>query len=228
MSAPVRRLLLAIHIMLSVAWLGSVAAFLALSLAGLWGRDAAVARAAYLGMNIIGSNVIIPLALMTLVSGLLQALTTPWGVLKHYWVLSKLVLALMASVLLVLHQFTAVQAAARFAGASESFPHLGRLGIQLAMDGALAIGVLIAAVLIAVYKPRGVTPLGRRVVEGSGQKRSRRRAWSMDFHRNPRGDWRRLYSRARRRHEPHRTGRVASCVWSRESRRSTISMRVRA
>jgi hypothetical protein len=84
-------------------------------------------------------------------------------------VLSKLLLVVLATALLVLHQLTAVQEATRFAGASEGFPHLGRLGIQLATDGALAIGVLIATVLIAVYKPRGVTPLGRRVLEGRGQ-----------------------------------------------------------
>lgn len=43
-----------------------------------------------------------------------------------------------------------------------ALPSAGRLGLQLVVDGSLAIASLLGVVAIAVFKPRGVTPLGRR------------------------------------------------------------------
>lgn len=74
----------------SVGALGAVAAFLALAVAGLGGNDAPVVRAAYLGMDLTARFVIVPLVLASLVTGLIQALITPWGLFRHYWVLAKL------------------------------------------------------------------------------------------------------------------------------------------
>jgi hypothetical protein len=88
------------HVTSSVGWLGAVAAFLALAVAGLAG-DAQMVRAAYLAMDLLARFVIVPLALASLLTGVVQSLGTPWGVLRHYWVVFKLLLTIVAVVLLL-------------------------------------------------------------------------------------------------------------------------------
>src|SRR5947207_1085688 len=107
MSPRLRKLLLAAHITSSVGWLGAVASFLVLSIAGRTNQDAEVVRGAYLSMNLIGLFIIVPTSLAALATGLVQALGSQWGLFRHYWVLVKFLLALFATIALLLHQFTA-------------------------------------------------------------------------------------------------------------------------
>src|SRR4051812_49085831 len=86
-SPAFRKLVLTLHITGSVGWLGAVAGFLALGIAGLSDDNAMMTRAAYLGMRIVGWYVIVPLCGVSLVTGVAQALGTPWGLFHHYWVL---------------------------------------------------------------------------------------------------------------------------------------------
>ena len=72
MTPRFRKLLLTAHITLSVGWLGAVAAFLVLSIAGLTSQDAEVVRGAYLSMNLVSRFVIIPMCFAALATGLLQ------------------------------------------------------------------------------------------------------------------------------------------------------------
>jgi hypothetical protein len=43
-----------------------------------------MARAAYLAMDLTSRFVIVPLARASLLTGLAQALGTPWGLFRHY------------------------------------------------------------------------------------------------------------------------------------------------
>lgn len=121
-------------------------------------------RAAYVAMNLIGQYTIVPLSLLAAVTGLIQALTTPWGLARYYWVLTKFFLTIAATALLVLHQFTAVAEAARLASASttQSLPSVGRLGVQLIVDSGGAVVLLIVTTILSIYKPWGKTSYGRR------------------------------------------------------------------
>lgn len=98
--------------------------------------------------------------------GLVQALGTEWGLLRHYWVLVKLLLTIFATIALLMHQFTAVAEAAKLVSgaAARTLPsaELGRVGTQLVGDASGAILVLLAATALAVYKPWGRTRYGRR------------------------------------------------------------------
>src|SRR5713226_5007653 len=96
MTPRLRKLALTTHITLSVGWLGAVAGFLVLSIAGLTSQDAEVVRGAYLAMNLIGLFVIVPMSLAALATGVVQALATEWGLLRHYWVLVKFLLTIGA------------------------------------------------------------------------------------------------------------------------------------
>ena len=157
MTPTLRRLSLTAHITLSLGWLGAVIAFLALSIAALASGDAEIVRGAYLSMNIIGRFVIVPLSLAALASGLVESLGTEWGLFRYYWVVVKLVLTVLAVAALLLHQFTAVAAAARLAAAPRSLPYaeLRPLGVQLTADSSLATLVLLFVAILGVYKPWG-------------------------------------------------------------------------
>ena len=101
MPPGLRKLLLAVHIALSVGWIGAVAAYIALDLAATTSRDAATVRAAYLGIELIAGSVIAPLAVAALITGLVMSLGTKWGLFRHYWVMISLVLTIVASVVLL-------------------------------------------------------------------------------------------------------------------------------
>lgn len=173
MTPRARQATLTAHVVLSVGWLGSVAAFLALSIAGLTSTDAQVMRGAYLSMDLIGRYVIVPLSLASTASGIFQALATPWGLFKHYWVAVKLALTVISTLLLLLHQFMAVATAAdrvsRAALGALPREEVGRLGTQLVLDAGLALLVLIAITVLSIFKPWGRTPLARSDEDGAAR-----------------------------------------------------------
>jgi hypothetical protein len=121
-------------------------------------------RGAYLAMNLIGWFVIVPLSLAALGTGLVQALGTEWGLLRHYWVLVKFLLTIFATTALLLHQFTAVAGAAKLVSeaAPGTLPEVGRLGPQLVGDAGVALLVLLVITTLSVFKPWGRTRYGPR------------------------------------------------------------------
>lgn len=166
-APPVRKFVLTVHVAVSVGWFGSVATFLAFSIAGLFSENADTVRSAYAAMNLIGLFVLIPFSLAALATGLINALGSQWGVLRHYWIIAKLLLTIMATTLLLLHQYSAVTEAARRVrdAVPGTLPSAGRLGAQLVVDASLAALALLTITAIALYKPRGLTGYGRRKLE---------------------------------------------------------------
>jgi len=164
MTPALRKFNLTAHITSSVGWLGAVASFLVLSIAGLTSRDVEIVRSAYLAMNLIGQFIIVPLSIAALLTGIVQSVGTHWGLFRYYWVLVKFILTIGATLLLLLHQYVAVTGAARqVSGALPgTLPTVGRLGTQLAGDAGLAVLVLFVITALGVYKPWGRTPYGRR------------------------------------------------------------------
>jgi hypothetical protein len=149
----------------SVGWFGAVVAFLALAVAGLTSADAQLVRGAYLAMEVITRFVIVPLGFATLMSGIVQSLGTEWGLFRHYWVLAKLLLTVIATVALLVHT-QPVAAMARVARATtESMGDVSRLQLQLVAVAAAALLVLLAATILGIFKPRGLTPYGWRKLQ---------------------------------------------------------------
>jgi hypothetical protein len=158
----IRQVALTTHVVVSVGWLGAVAAFLALSIAGLTSDDATLIKSSYVAMNVIGAAAIVPLGIGALLSGVIQSLGTPWGLFRYYWVVMKLALSVVAVLLLVLHQFTAVATAAeRASGTSPGImSEIGGLGSQLVVDAGGAILLLLVITTLSVFKPWGRTSYG--------------------------------------------------------------------
>ncbi len=83
MTPRIRKFALTADVTSSVGWLGAVAGFLALAVAGLTSQDAQMARAAYLATELTGWFVIAPLRLASPLTGLVQSLGTTWGLFPH-------------------------------------------------------------------------------------------------------------------------------------------------
>ena len=162
MGPRARKLALTAHVASSVGWLGAVAAFLGLAIAGLVSDSASTVRAVYIAMAATGWFVLVPLAIASLVTGVIQSLGTRWGLFRHYWVVVKLAINLVASVILVMYMQTLVDLADRATAAAPA-AHLGGLrSPSPVLHAAGALILLVAALVLAVYKPRGLTRYGWR------------------------------------------------------------------
>jgi hypothetical protein len=159
MAPGLRKFALIVHLTVSVGWIGTVLAYLALGVASRTSQDTETVRAAYLALDVIGWYAIVPLALAALLTGLVMSLGTTWGLFRHYWVLISLVLTIFSTVILLLHMPT-VNALANVARTAD-LARLRALGGDLFHPG---IGLLVLLVItgLNVYKPRGVTPYGWR------------------------------------------------------------------
>jgi hypothetical protein len=162
MRPSIRKFALTAHVIFSVGWFGAVAAFLALAVAGLTSSDALLVGGAYIAMETITWFVIVPLAFASLLTGLVQSLGTEWGLFRHYWVLAKLLITIFATILLLVHTkpIGILAAAARETTVADA--NLDKLQIHLVVAAGAALLALLITTILAVYKPRGVTPYGWR------------------------------------------------------------------
>lgn len=164
MSLPpsYRKLALTVHVSASIGWMGAAAAFLALALTGFRSTDSASARAAYVAMDVITRWVIVPAALASLASGVVQSLGTPWGLFRHYWVVIKLVITIVAT-LVLLGQLSSIVALADVAAdGSLGRGELREPRLSLVLHSGIGLVVLAVPTVLSIYKPRGLTRRGRR------------------------------------------------------------------
>ena len=163
-----RKFALAVHLMFSVGWIGAVVAYIALGVSARTSQDAQTLLAAWTAMETIGWYAIVPLAGASLLTGLVMALGTKWGLFRHYWVLFSLILSILATVVLLLHM-PDVSVLADMARESElaSREELGTHLYARLQDGdllhpGLGLIVLLVIQVLNVYKPRGLTGYGQR------------------------------------------------------------------
>jgi hypothetical protein len=162
MKPGLRKFVRTIHVTVTVGWLGAVAGFLALAITGLTSRDFQTVSAAYISMDLITRLVIVPLSLVPLfLTGPLLSLGTPWGLFRHYWIIVKLVINILSTLILLIH-LQPISYLSRVA-AAETLSHDDRsLQIQMVVAAGAGLLALLAATVLAVYKPRGMTAYGWR------------------------------------------------------------------
>src|SRR5258707_8900977 len=119
-------------------------------------------RAAYLAMHLITWFVIVPLCVAALSTGVIQSLGTTWGLFDHYWIVTKLLLTVLATVILLVHTQPIDHVAAMAAQASLAAGDLRQVRLQLVGDACAALFVLLVTTALSVYKPWGMTPYGVR------------------------------------------------------------------
>jgi hypothetical protein len=160
MTSRLRRFALTVHVACSVGWLGAVVVFLGLSVLGLTSENAETVRGAYLVMEPAAWFVLVPLACASLLTGLVQSLSTTWGLFRHYWVIAKLVINVFATTVLLIYMrtFDVLADVAADPGADLATVR----NVSPALHSGLAALLLLVATTLAVHKPRGMTPYGWR------------------------------------------------------------------
>jgi hypothetical protein len=162
MTPGVRKVALTTHVTSSVGWLGAVGAFLALAIAGLGSQDPQIVRAAYLAMHLTTWFVIVPLSLAALLTGVVESLGTTWGLFRHYWIVTKLLLTVLATIILLVHTQPIDRVAAVAAQTTLAASDLRQVRFQLVGDACAALFVLLVTTALSVYKPWGMTSYGLR------------------------------------------------------------------
>ena len=164
--------MLTVHLVASIGWIGAVIAYLALDVVAVTSPDADAVKASFIAMDLSARYAIVPLAVASLVTGLVMSLGTAWGLFRHYWVVISFLLTVVALAVLVEHvgDIGAMSASGAHdptsgAHASASAAH-GAGGAGLARGDFLHAGgglvVLLFVTTLNVFKPKGLTPYGWR------------------------------------------------------------------
>lgn len=151
-SPTIRKLALLAHVLCSVGWIGAIAAFLALAITGVRSSDPQTIHAVCIAMEPMTGWVIVPLAFTSLVTGLLLSLGTKWGLVRHYWVIIKLLINALSLPILLLHVGIIHRVARTYAAADLR---------QLVLAAIASLAALLVATVLSILKPRGVTSYGR-------------------------------------------------------------------
>ncbi len=163
MTPRLRKFALIVHVTASLGWIGAVLAYLTLVVAAMNSQDAQTLHAAWIAMDLTGWFAIVPLSLVSLLTGLVMSLGTKWGLFRHYWVLFSLALTIFATIILLLH----MQTVSFFAGIAAEMDSADIDRLRGGLRGELlhaGVGLLVLLVIqmLNVYKPRGMTRYGRR------------------------------------------------------------------
>jgi hypothetical protein len=162
MTPRLRKFALTAHVTSSIGWFGAVAAFLALAIAGMINQNTQLVQAAYLAMELTTWFVIVPLAFISLLSGVVSSLGTNWGLLRYYWVLLKLLITVLATIVLLVHTQPIDLLAGAVASTTVFSADLQSLQLLMVTASSAALVVFIVLTVLSVYKPRGMTRYGQR------------------------------------------------------------------
>ena len=157
LSPGKRKLVVGLHIVVSVGLLGLSTALFVLATVAAFTSDVATAQAAYRSMAIFTRGVVQPVAILTFVTGVILSLGTKWRLFQHTWIVVKIVLTVAAILNGMLNLGPSVQRAiALTANASAvSPPDLGTTALVAMAVPGVNVLMLGAATFISVYKPWG-------------------------------------------------------------------------
>lgn len=159
MSIRVRKLVLVLHVISSVSWLGLTIGNLVLAITAMSTAVPADQHAAYRVMGLLGDVLLVPISLTAFATGVVLGLGTKWGLFRHYWVIVKFGLTLVAVLLTPFALLPGLHTAVAVVSATPSD--------QLADVGSEARGALMACcVSLTMYTTMTVLsvlkPWGRR------------------------------------------------------------------
>jgi len=164
LSPRLRKLVLTVHVIVSVGWLGLDLGLLAFGITGLTTGDPETRRAVYLAADLAVGVAVIPISLATLVSGVVLSIGTRWGLFRYWWVVVKLVLTTGATIAtaFALRSSVGEAAAAVRAPGDAAATGVGDVAASLVAAPTVALVIYTTATVLSVFKPWGPTPYGRR------------------------------------------------------------------
>ncbi|MFE1324339.1 DUF2269 domain-containing protein [Streptomyces sp. NPDC058741] len=155
---PARRAVLVVHVVASASWLGLTLGLLALGVTAAGGGSAGAVEASVRSMRLFADWLLLPVAFLTLGSGLVLSLGTPWGLARYRWVWTKFWLALATTTATAFALRPAVRAASDAVAAGGPLPDAG----DVVMGPVVSLTAYVFMTVISVLKPWGRTRRGRR------------------------------------------------------------------
>ncbi|GAB1508630.1 hypothetical protein [Actinophytocola sp. KF-1] len=153
------KLLLLLHIVVSVGWLGLNVGNLTLAITGLTTDDPGTQHTAFGAMYLVGGTLLIPVSLLALVSGVLLGIYTRWGLIRYWWVAVKLALTVIAVVLIPvsllpgLSELSALMAVTP----ADQLADTGPLALDMLAAGCVSTTMYVTNAVLSVLKPWGRT-----------------------------------------------------------------------
>lgn len=166
LSRRARRLTLLVHVVTSVSWIGVDLVMLVLAITGLTSTDPQLVAASYVALHRFAILLLLPVGLLALASGLLLGWGTRFGVLRYWWVVVKLILNIVLTVLVLVALRPSLNEAARESAHIDAslLDRLGQVSSGLMFPPIVSIATLLFATVLGIYKPWGRTGRGRRAV----------------------------------------------------------------
>ncbi|MFJ3493414.1 DUF2269 family protein [Streptomyces sp. NPDC086091] len=158
LTRPVRRAFLVVHVVASGSWLGVTLGLLALGIAAAVSGAAPTVEASVRAMTLFADWLLLPVAALTLLSGLVLSLGTPWGLVRHRWVATKFWLTLATITATVFALRPAVHAAEAAVAGGGPLPDTG----DVLFGPAVSLGAYLFMTVVSILKPWGLTGRGRR------------------------------------------------------------------
>ncbi|MFD5271453.1 DUF2269 domain-containing protein [Streptomyces sp. NPDC058335] len=165
LTRPVRRASLVVHVAASASWLGLTLGLLALGIVATTTGSAATVEASVRAMKLFADWLLLPVAGLTLLSGLMLSLGTSWGLARHRWVYTKFWLTLATTTATVFALRPGVNAAVTAVAAGGALPDAG----DVLFGPVVSLSAYLFMTVVSILKPWGLTRRGRRLREAAGR-----------------------------------------------------------
>ncbi|MFJ8631161.1 DUF2269 domain-containing protein [Streptomyces sp. NPDC093568] len=168
LGRPARRAALVVHVVASASWVGLTLGLLALGITAAGTGSAVTVEASVRAMKLFADWLLLPVAFLTLVSGLVLALGTQWGLARHRWVYLKFWMTLATTAATVLALRPGVNSAVAAVAAGGPLPDAG----DVLFGPVVSLSAYVFMTVISVLKPWGLTKRGRRARAASTRRRA--------------------------------------------------------
>lgn len=167
LKRPARRAVLVVHVAASAGWLGLTLGLLALALTAATTQSLPVIEAACRSMKVFTDWLVIPVALLTLLSGLVLSLGTTWSLARHRWIYTKFWLTVVTLTASVFALRPGVNDAADTVASGSPLAD----PLDLVMGPAVSLTAYVFMTVISVLKPWGLTRRGRQLRVSAASKK---------------------------------------------------------
>jgi hypothetical protein len=159
-----RKFVLLTHVLTSVSWIGVDLVMGVLSFRGLASDDSQTVATAYGALTMFCVPLLLTLGLLSLTTGVILGLGTRFGLVRYWWVATKLVISLLLTTLVLVALRPALgDAAVEVATVDATLPdRLSEVTRNMLFPPIVSTSLLLFAAWLSVYKPWGPTPYGRK------------------------------------------------------------------
>ncbi|WP_409470827.1 DUF2269 domain-containing protein [Streptomyces sp. HC307] len=159
LNRPARRASLVVHVAASASWLGLTLGLLALGVTATTTGSAVTVETSVRAMKLFADWLLLPVAFLTLLSGLLLSLGTAWGLARHRWVYTKFWLTLATTTATVFALRPGVNSAVTAVATGGPLPDAG----DVLFGPVVSLSAYVFMTVISILKPWGPTRRGRRL-----------------------------------------------------------------